>query len=217
MSNIQLKLDDLWNNDKFLLNCSISATENEIYSLPLVLPSSAPTPTTELQQTTYANEVELDVGIVIGNELNAGVTVGNEFVVERDVGVVLGNELDAKRDAGVVLEVERDELEVEDEIQVINKQSCNESSSSINEHNYSLSTVPKGYEKKQTTSVRSKHRIQYLCAWEKQTEAQYKTYTFDDLGAKHETFMCWLYYKNKSMRCRLCEKYGKTRNTNGKM
>ncbi|CAF2991799.1 unnamed protein product [Rotaria sp. Silwood2] len=59
-----------------------------------------------------------------------------------------------------------------------------------------------------STPTQSKHRTQYLTEWEKRPEAQYKTHVFDEFGTLHERSMCWLYMKENSMGCRLCEKYG---------
>jgi len=61
------------------------------------------------------------------------------------------------------------------------------------------------------------HRNQYLPPWEEEVEAQYKTFVYDNFGVKNEHFLCWLYVQDNSMRCRLCEKYNKTVNTNGKI
>ncbi|CAF3947801.1 unnamed protein product [Rotaria magnacalcarata] len=74
----------------------------------------------------------------------------------------------------------------------------------------------KTHKNKDSTPTRSKHRTQYLSEWEKRPESHYRTHIFDELGQLHERSICWLYMKEKSMRCRLCEKYGKARNTNGK-
>ncbi|CAF3570525.1 unnamed protein product [Rotaria sp. Silwood1] len=59
--------------------------------------------------------------------------------------------------------------------------------------------------KKSSTIVRRK----YLSAWEKQPDAMYKTYVFDQLGERRENFLSWLYFKDNAMRCSLCEKHGK--------
>ncbi|CAF3937378.1 unnamed protein product, partial [Rotaria sp. Silwood1] len=71
--------------------------------------------------------------------------------------------------------------------------------------------------KRALPSARTKHRSQYLHEWEKKPEAHFKTYIYDDFGGKHEKFMCWLYFDNNSMFCRLCQKFGKYRNVNGKL
>ncbi|CAF4721232.1 unnamed protein product, partial [Rotaria magnacalcarata] len=72
----------------------------------------------------------------------------------------------------------------------------------------------KTHKNKDSTPTRSKHRTQYLSEWEKRPESHYRSHIFDELGQLHERSICWLYMKEKSMRCRLCEKYGKARNTN---
>ena len=81
------------------------------------------------------------------------------------------------------------------------------------DHNYKSLTIATNTLQK-TTYVRSKHCLRYLPAWENSDEAQYKTFAFDYFGEKHEKCLCWLYYKYGSMYFRLCEKYGKPRNTN---
>ncbi|CAF4257995.1 unnamed protein product [Rotaria sp. Silwood2] len=68
--------------------------------------------------------------------------------------------------------------------------------------------------KRALPSARTKHRSQYLHEWEKKPEAHFQTYIYDDFGDKHEKFMCWLYFDNNSMFCRLCQELGKYRNVN---
>jgi hypothetical protein len=51
----------------------------------------------------------------------------------------------------------------------------------------------------------------------KKLEAQYKTNILDIYGMKREKYLCWLYFDGTSMRCRLCEKYGKIKHLNGKI
>ena len=71
-------------------------------------------------------------------------------------------------------------------------------------------------QKQCSTAKKQKHRTQYLSQWETKSEARFKCYVCDNLGGKKESLLCWLYYENNAMRCRLCEKYGKIKNTNGK-
>jgi hypothetical protein len=113
-----------------------------------------------------------------------------------------------------LLPVEVEELPLE--VNVVNKNSCNDKSGFLPDHDYDLPNVDRNTGKKNSTS-RSKHRSQYLTEWEKRSEAQYKTYVFDGFGGRHETFSCWLYLKNNSMGCRMCEKYGKRKNSNGEI
>ncbi|CAF1285725.1 unnamed protein product [Rotaria sordida] len=74
--------------------------------------------------------------------------------------------------------------------------------------------INEGVKKQALPSARTKHRSQYLHEWEKKPEPHFKTYIYDDFGCKHERFMCWLYFDNNSMFCRLCQKFGKYRNVN---
>ncbi|CAF3984796.1 unnamed protein product, partial [Adineta steineri] len=103
------------------------------------------------------------------------------------------------------------------EIEIVDEELCNNSSSFTQDHNYNSSTIVKdNLKKKRSTSARGNHRVRYLPGWEKKDEAQYVTYVFDNFGEKHEKFLRWLYQKNGSMFCCLCEKYGKLKNSNGK-
>ena len=86
----------------------------------------------------------------------------------------------------------------------------------MNFYNYIFS-ISIDVENQVLPSDRTKHRSQYLHEWEKKPEAHFKTFVYDDFAVKYERFMCWLYFDNNSMFCRLCQKYGKRRNTNGKM
>lgn len=61
----------------------------------------------------------------------------------------------------------------------------------------------------------------YLPAWEKESEAFYRTHASDSSRKLHVKLVCWLYKTNdengrERLRCKLCEKYQKTINTNGK-
>jgi hypothetical protein len=92
----------------------------------------------------------------------------------------------------------------------------NKRSTVLSDHNCSLSNNNKIVKKKNSKS-RPNHRAQYLSDWETKAEAQYKTFIFDGLGAKYEKLICWLYFKDGSMRCRLCEKFGNRLNFNGEI
>ena len=111
-----------------------------------------------------------------------------------------------------LLSVEKEEII--HEVNVVNKNSGNKSTSFLS-IDYNLFTDNKSIEKRNSTPVRAKHRVQYLLDWEKRPEARYKTFVFDIFGTKHEESICWLYFEENSMRCRLCEKYNKRTNTNG--
>ncbi|CAF1446311.1 unnamed protein product [Rotaria sordida] len=104
----------------------------------------------------------------------------------------------------------------ENEIEVINanEELYNNCSDNIHDHN-NLSSTFKQKEKKRS-SISSQCRKKYLPEWEKKVEAQYKTYILDPFGMKQEKYLCWLYFNGTSMHCRLCEKYGKIKNLNGK-
>ena len=61
----------------------------------------------------------------------------------------------------------------------------------------------------------------YLLAWEKRPEAFYQTNTLDLSNKLCVKSVCWLYKTNdengrERLRCKLCEKYQKTINSNGK-
>ncbi|CAF3492886.1 unnamed protein product [Rotaria socialis] len=60
--------------------------------------------------------------------------------------------------------------------------------------------------KKSSTKIRRN----YLPDWEKQPDAMYKTYSYDQFGKRHEKLLSWLYFKDNAMRCSLCEKHGHT-------
>ena len=108
--------------------------------------------------------------------------------------------------------------ESENSVATANGNLNHEPSSLAPDHEYiSSSSCPIGCVQEVLSSKRSGRRTQYLPAWEKRAEAQYKTYVFDGFGARHEHLACWLYFHEDSMKCRLCEKYGKRKNSNGKM
>ncbi|CAF1116382.1 unnamed protein product, partial [Rotaria magnacalcarata] len=66
------------------------------------------------------------------------------------------------------------------------------------------------------TGTRARYLATYQKNWETKSEAMYKTFEFDLFGSQKEKLICWLYTTdNTSMRCRLCEKFSKTRNSNG--
>ncbi|CAF1558722.1 unnamed protein product [Rotaria sordida] len=239
MNNLQLKLDAFWNKNKSSNNCVTHPTENEIHML---LSSSFPSlETVEAQTRTcenefiFSNEViggdEVTVGgeviagdeVTVGGEVIAGdeVTVGGEVIAGDEVTVggevIVGDDLtvgdEAEVENGLVV---RNDAENEDEIKIINEPSCNKSLSSKNDQNKNSSVGVKECCNKKIKPVRSNHRTKYKSSWELLTDAQYKTYIFDHCGERQEKFSCWLYYMNNSMHCRLCEKFGKTKNTNGK-
>lgn len=60
----------------------------------------------------------------------------------------------------------------------------------------------------------TKHLLEYLSSWEK-TEAQHKTYVYNNFGRTHELSTCWLYFEDNSMHCTLYKKYNKRKNANG--
>ncbi|CAF5019924.1 unnamed protein product, partial [Rotaria sp. Silwood1] len=113
----------------------------------------------------------------------------------------------------LLIPIEVEELPLKTDI--IHNNSSNDTPNSLPDHDYTSSNSDKNIKKKNLTS-QPKYRIQYLTEWEKRPEAQYKIYVFDSFGGRHATFICWLYLKNNSMGCRLCEKYGKRKNSNGK-
>ena len=70
----------------------------------------------------------------------------------------------------------------------------------------------------ESTFKRKQYSATYQQSWEKREEAMYKAYEFDLFGTRREKLICWLYSTdNKTMRCLLCEKYTKTKNSNGKL
>ncbi|CAF4981731.1 unnamed protein product, partial [Rotaria sp. Silwood1] len=96
------------------------------------------------------------------------------------------------------------------EIVIISSESPCSSSNILDNHDMSFSIQQENsnksqLNKKSSTIVRRK----YLSAWEKQPDAMYKTYVFDQLGERRENFLSWLYFKDNAMRCSLCEKHGK--------
>ncbi len=60
------------------------------------------------------------------------------------------------------------------EVNPINKRLCNKRPSILSDHNYNLQNNHK-IPKTKNLKSRSKHSVQYLSNWEKQSEAQYKT------------------------------------------
>jgi hypothetical protein len=105
--------------------------------------------------------------------------------------------------------------EIQCEIVLICEDSSNSASSTINDRGYCSSVERESHAQSISTSTRPKYRTQYLSSWEQRSEALYKTYVIDAFGVQHEQYLRWLYFKGDSMGCRLCEKFGKTRNTNG--
>ncbi|CAF3165477.1 unnamed protein product [Rotaria sp. Silwood2] len=112
------------------------------------------------------------------------------------------------------IQLERSGSENEIEVLNCNEELYNNCSDNIHDHNY-LSSTFKQKEKKRS-SFFSQRRKKYSPEWEKKVEAQYKTYILDPYGMKQEKYLCWLYFNGTSMHCRLCEKYGKIKNLNGK-
>jgi hypothetical protein len=75
--------------------------------------------------------------------------------------------------------------------------------------------------KQKPTKLSKKQNRRYLSAWENLPGAYYRTYTYNNLNLRQEKLICWLYKKkdrsgNDTLRCKLCEKYQKTENSNGK-
>ncbi len=60
------------------------------------------------------------------------------------------------------------------EVNPMNKRLCNKRPSILSDHNYNLQNNHK-IPKTKNLKSRSKHSVQYLSNWEKQSEAQYKT------------------------------------------
>ncbi|CAF1341874.1 unnamed protein product, partial [Rotaria sordida] len=102
------------------------------------------------------------------------------------------------------------------EIVIISSESPYSSSNILDNHDMSSSIQPENSNKSQLNKKSSNVvRRKYLSVWEKQPDAMYKTYVFDQFGERRENFLSWLYLKDNAMRCSLCEKHGKRRNTNG--
>lgn len=55
----------------------------------------------------------------------------------------------------------------------------------------------------------------YLSSWETLPESKYKTYIRDPCDKLQQELLPWLYFRDDAMRCSLCEKHMKRRNTNG--
>ncbi len=94
MSNVQLRLDEIWANDKAPLKCATSSTENEVQILPSILSQSLSIVTPERVTCEDVSEFE---GIV---------KVGRDFevVLEREADVIA----EVEREAGGVVEIERE-------------------------------------------------------------------------------------------------------------
>jgi hypothetical protein len=102
------------------------------------------------------------------------------------------------------------------ENKIISNQSLSLLSKNQRDQQFSSSTAHQTCNKsKSIKKSDSVYRRKYLSAWEKQPEAMYKTYVFDEFGKKSEKLLPGLYLKDNTMRCCLCVKYGKRRNTNG--
>ncbi|CAF3763057.1 unnamed protein product [Rotaria sp. Silwood1] len=90
------------------------------------------------------------------------------------------------------------------------------SSRTLTDRNNIISIPVEKVIRTESTSKRTRYLATYQQSWEKKEEAMYKTYEFDLFGTRKEKLICWLYSTdNISMRCRLCEKYTKTKNSNG--
>jgi hypothetical protein len=75
--------------------------------------------------------------------------------------------------------------------------------------------------KRKSVKLSQKENRRYLSAWEKLPEVFYRTYIYDVFNVRHEKLISWLYKKKNrngkdTLRCKLCEKYQKTENSNGK-
>jgi hypothetical protein len=251
MSNVQLKLDEIWKNDK----------------LPLLLSSSSLNVAPE--ETTWEGEGDVQNGSVVQGK-DGGQYEGDvqcEGVVQYEGGVRCGGgnqyegvvqeeddvqgKAGGQHEGGIQLQgdvprggfvQDKDAVRCEDDIQIqggvrhrgvveddnavgdegesevdltiVNDELYNNSSDYTHDHNYSSSVVKQKVKKK--SFISSKRRKKYLPEWEKKSEARYKTYILDPYGIKQEKFLCWLYYDGTSMHCRLCEKYSKLKNLNGK-
>ena len=42
-------------------------------------------------------------------------------------------------------------------------------------------------------------------------------HVFDSFVEQEDKYVCWLYYKDNTMHCKLCEKFNKIKNINGKI
>ena len=120
-------------------------------------------------------------------------------------------------DAMISLEENVHEIEVE----TINNSPLPSSTSSsriLTDQNIIASiSVEKGTTRESRSKIKQ-YSATYQQSWEQKVETMYKTYEFDLFGAQKEKLICWLYSTdNKSMRCRLCEKCMKTKNSNGKL
>ncbi|CAF0838331.1 unnamed protein product [Rotaria sordida] len=123
-------------------------------------------------------------------------------------------------DQGVVI---IDEIETEIIVDSSNENRIHISTNLAMDHDYDMAIVDATTVTTDPSNKSSKKTIpRYLPAWEKQLESFYKTYTFDIFGIRHEKLVCWLYNKkdkngNDSLGCKLCQKYQKTLNSNGKI
>ena len=75
--------------------------------------------------------------------------------------------------------------------------------------------------KRKPTKSSEKENRRYMPAWERLPQVFYRTYVYDISNIRHEKLICWLYKgTNKNgkdtLRCKLCEKYQKTENSNGR-
>ena len=83
-------------------------------------------------------------------------------------------------------------------------------------HDYILSYNDKSIGKEKSATISNRY-AQYLTSWEQEAASQYKTYFFHNGGALCKRYVCWLYFKDKALRCLLCEKYTKTRHSTGEI
>ncbi|CAF4473165.1 unnamed protein product [Rotaria socialis] len=116
-----------------------------------------------------------------------------------------------------------DEVETEIILNISNENRALMSTNMAMDHDYDMATIDAATVNVHSPNKSSKEMTShYLPAWEKQILSFYKTYTFDIFNVRREKLVCWLYNKkdkkeNDSLGCKLCEKYQKTFNSNGKM
>ncbi|CAM2721721.1 unnamed protein product [Rotaria socialis] len=220
-------------------NLSINDSGNEIEEI-----CSIPSISSRIQAEDFADEISIVdqnpcvtrlLNVVSGSSLNSCMCMSaSEIEVSYSIPSI-STRVQAEDFVGDINVVNQNESNssISCDVNLINESLFN-SSISVSADEIQLSSVPstskslshlhggilldnnKTHKNKDSTPTRSKHRTQYLSEWEKRPESHYRTHIFDELGQLHERSICWLYMKEKSMRCRLCEKYGKARNTNGK-
>ena len=104
------------------------------------------------------------------------------------------------------------------EVEIVSTESPCSSIKVLNNQQVPFSIQDENNNKSQSKKKSSTgQRRNYLSSWEKHPEALFKSYVFDQFGNQQEKFSSWLYFKENVMRCSLCEKHGKRRNTNGEL